>query len=101
MKIFVCVLVTCSIAFPAGSEDMPQSAAPIFRLMARQIQDCPNALYRETRWGKKPNEIERAYFKPPTNVVWDIVPSKTPVRSPFEGYVEFSAVYFEWVPPEA
>jgi hypothetical protein len=44
-------------------------------------------------------EIERLYIGPTKNVVWDIVPNKS-VRSPYMGYIEFSASHRLWVPPE-
>jgi hypothetical protein len=96
-----CVLLFCSLALPAGPEAVPLAGVNVVRRMAREIQDCSQFIDRESRWGKKPNEIERWYYGPPKNVVWDAGPSKTPVRSPFEAYIEFSISHFPWVPPEA
>jgi hypothetical protein len=100
MKTVACAFLACVMALPASSEDVPQNAIRLFRLRTKQIQECPQSLASERRWGSKPNEIERWYFGSPISVVWDVVPSKTPVRSPFEAYVEFSASYSHWIPPE-
>lgn len=100
VKLMASVLVWCCLALPASPDDVPPTAVSTLRRMAKQIQECPQFVDRESRWGKKPNEIERWYYGPPKNVVWDAVPSKTPVRSPFEAYVEFSVSHFQWIPPE-
>ena len=100
MKLMAGVLMCCCLALPASSEDVPPTAVSVLRRMAKEIQGCSQFIDRESRWGKKPSEIERWYYGPPKNVVWDAGPSKTPVRSPFEAYVEFSISHFQWIPPE-
>lgn len=71
MRLLACVLLFCSLALPASSEDAPPTAVSVLRRMAKDIQDCPQLIDRESHWGKKPNEIERWYYGPPKNVVWD------------------------------
>jgi hypothetical protein len=101
LRLMACVLLCCSLALPAGLEDVPPTAVGVLRRMAKDIQDCTQFIDRESRWGKRQNEIERWYYGPPKNVVWDAGPSTTPVRSPFEAHIEFSVSHFSWVPPEA
>jgi hypothetical protein len=100
LKAIACVLFACCLALPAGPDDVPQSAVRILRAMTKDIQGCPEALVSESKWGKKPNEIEQWLYGPPKNVIWNAGKSTTPVRSPYEAYIEFSVSYFKRVPPE-
>lgn len=54
--------------------------------MANAIKQCPEQMTNSWQTGCK---IIKSYVGPPTNVEWDVLPSKT-VRSPFQGIVEFS-----------
>lgn len=72
-----------------------KKAVALLRTLASEIKDCPEALDKETRRGKR---VDRLYFSAPHNVTWDIKESRTPVRSPFEGFIEFSVSYFSRTP---
>jgi len=77
-----------------------QPAVGALRTMARAIRECPQVFEGETNWGKRPQEIIRVYMGAPTNVIWGVDQSKTPVRSPYTGYIEFSVSRYFWIPPE-
>jgi hypothetical protein len=69
------------------------------RTVARVIKECPEVVDLETKWGKRPGEIDRLYFGAPKNVIWDVLRSGS-ARSPYMGYIEFSVSHHFWVPKE-
>jgi hypothetical protein len=85
---------------PPQIQPSSQPAVDTLRVIARLIRECSAALDRETKWGKGRLEVERWFFGPPKNVVWDIIPGKT-VRAPYAGFIEFSVSHYFQVPPES
>jgi hypothetical protein len=84
---------------PLKIEASSQPAVATLRAMARALRTCPATVDRETRWGKEPWDISQMMDGAPTNVVWDVEQSQT-ARSPYTGYIEFSAYYSFSVQPE-
>jgi hypothetical protein len=74
--------------FAFGQEDRAkQKAIDQMRQIANAMKQCPE---QETNtFQDKCHVRHSAYAGPPTNLEWDVVPSKT-VRSPFQGIVEFT-----------
>jgi hypothetical protein len=70
----------------AGQDDpAKQKAIEQMRQIANAIKQCP-----EQKSSYQDNcKVHNSYLGPPTNVEWDVVPSKT-VRSPFQGILEFT-----------
>jgi hypothetical protein len=104
----VLALSFAQISRPQNVEPQPapkidprsQPAVDVLRTIARTIRECPQVSEGETNWGKRPQEIIRVYMGAPTNVIWGVDRSKTPVRSPYTGYMEFSVSRYFWIPPE-
>jgi hypothetical protein len=84
---------------PLKIEASSQPAVATLRAIARALGACPPTVDDETKWGKEPWDISQMMDGPPTNVVWDVAPSQS-VRSPYAGYIEFSAYYRFSVQPE-
>jgi hypothetical protein len=99
LALFSLGVVTTAAAQQPSIEATSQPAVAALRAIARTIRECPETVQLESRWGKGPLEIDRFYFGPPKNVVWDVAPSKS-VRAPYAGFIEFSVSYYFWVPPE-
>jgi len=93
-KMIVIALTFLSLLWPApgfcGDDDAKQRAAEQMRRIAKAIKEC-------SMWADKPSppppanqcfgiEVEAG---PPVNVVWNLQPSKTDVRAPYEGSLEF------------
>jgi hypothetical protein len=72
----------------AGQDDpVKQKAIEQMRQIANAIKQCP---VKKTRFSQdNPCQAFTHYIGPPTNVEWDVLPSKT-VRSPFQGILEFT-----------
>lgn len=83
-----------------SADDVPPTAVRILRAMTRDIQSCPEVFVREQQWGRRANEVERWFYGPPKNVIWNAGKSETPVRSPLSGYIEFSVAYFQRIPDD-
>lgn len=69
----------------AQNENAKQKAIDQMRSVANALKQCPE---------RKTTHLEDCilrdfYAGPPTNVEWDVVPSKT-ARSPFQGVIEFT-----------
>lgn len=82
-------------------EPSSQPAVDILGPLTKTIRECPEVLEFETTWGKRPTDLMRVYMGAPTNVTWGVDESKTPVRSPYTGYIEFSVSRYYWIPPAA
>jgi hypothetical protein len=68
-----------------GQEDQAkQKAVDQMRQVANAIKQCGE--HKETY--QDDCQLYYSYLGPPTNVEWDVLPSKT-VRSPLQGFVEF------------
>jgi hypothetical protein len=91
MKRIVLSLMIIFIAAPvhgqrpqAAQQDTAQEiAAAQMRRIATDMKACPEEVQSQT-------ELATYYAGPPTNLEWNVEPSKTPVRSPFQGVVTFS-----------
>jgi hypothetical protein len=72
----------------AGQDDpAKRKAVDQMRQIANAIKQCP---VQKTVIGPKDAcQVSTYYIGPPTNVEWDVLPSKT-VRSPFQGILEFA-----------
>jgi hypothetical protein len=77
-----CLLVTSATG---QEDDKKKKAIDQMRQVANAMKQCPEqkTTYRDVC------SIRYSYQGPPTNLEWDVVPSKT-VRSPFQGIVEFT-----------
>jgi hypothetical protein len=73
------LLVFSSTAHTDVAKD---KAVADMRRIANAMKECPEELQYQ-------NECAVHYIGPPSNVEWDVVPSKT-VRSPFQGVLEFT-----------
>ena len=74
--------------FAAGQDDRAkQKAIDQMRQIADTIKQCPVQKTRVS--ANDPCQVSTYYIGPPTNVEWDVLPSKT-VRSPFQGVLEFA-----------
>lgn len=72
----------------AGQDDpAKQKAMDQMRQIANAIKQCP--VQKTLISPKDPCQVSTYYIGPPTNVEWDVLPSKT-VRSPFQGILEFA-----------
>src|ERR1700719_2259917 len=71
----------------AAAQDDPakQEAIEQMRQIADAIKHCP--AHRSS--SQDECKVHDYHLGPPTNVEWDVVPSKT-VRSPFQGIIEFT-----------
>ena len=69
-----------------------QKAIEQMRRVANAIKQCPEQKAYQSERG-----VSKSYAGPPTNVEWDVIPSKT-VRSPFQGVIEFT-LPSRWAPP--
>jgi TPR repeat protein len=85
---------------PAKVDESSKPAEGTLRAIAQRITACPKALDFENRWGKKPDEIQRLYFQPPVNVIWNVVLGNS-VRAPYLSSVEFTVEEVNWVPDSA
>jgi hypothetical protein len=66
----------------AQSESTKVTAVRQMRQIAEEIKKCPEEIQSQTEYG--------VYFQgPPSNVEWDVLPSKS-VRAPFQGWLEFT-----------
>jgi hypothetical protein len=73
-------------SFSAGQEDpAKQKAIDQLRQIANSIKQCPE---QKTTYQDE-CKTHNSHVGPPANVEWDVVPSKT-VRSPFQGFIEFT-----------
>jgi len=69
-----------------AQDDAPkQKAIEQMRQIAAAVKQCP----AHKSSSQDDCKVHIYYLGPPTNVEWDVVPSKT-VRSPFQGILEFS-----------
>jgi hypothetical protein len=104
------VLLTLALARIGSAQSPPQTAPPkieagmqpavaALRAIAHALGECPATLEREDRWGKESWDVSQFIAGPPTSIVWDVARSQT-VRSPYAGYIEFSANYYVSVAPE-
>jgi len=80
--------VTVALIFLLGSlvggqdDHAKEKAVSQMRQIAKAIKQCPEEIEHR-------GECDTFYHGPPTNVEWDVLPSKT-VRSPFQGVIEFT-----------
>jgi hypothetical protein len=73
-------------SFATGQDDpAKQKAIEQMRQVSNAIKQCPE----EKVTHEDECQVYRYFLGPPTNVEWDVLPSKT-VRSPFQGIIEFS-----------
>jgi hypothetical protein len=81
------VLSVCFSGTGWGQEDRTkQEAIEQMRQVAKAMKQCSEQL---TGSSSGDCYTLRLYAGPPTNLEWDVLPSKT-VRSPFQGIVEFT-----------
>lgn len=74
-------------ALAAAQDDhAKQKAIDQTRRVAKAIKECAEQL--TGNWQDE-CKVHKLYSGPPTNVEWDVLPSKT-VRSPFQGIIEFT-----------
>jgi hypothetical protein len=83
---------------PISEDSKP--AVETLRMVAQRIGECPKAMFHESQWGRKNDEIERLYYEPPGNLIWDVVAGNS-VRAPYLAYVEFTVAVSYWVPESA
>jgi hypothetical protein len=83
---------------PAKDPSFERGRAAL-RVIARALGACPATVTGETKWGKEPWDVSQMMDGAPTNVAWDVAPSQT-ARSPYAGYIEFSAYHSFSVQPE-
>lgn len=99
-----CLLFGILLALgPLRAAEVPAELKPSFQIvnnLAEQIKGCEASFYEERRWGDKSNEIERGYLDRPSNVTWDGEEVPRSLRAPYRAYIEFTSLYFLWVPPE-
>jgi len=91
----VAAFLTFAAPFLAGSfslgqdDSVRQEAIEQMRQIANAMKQCPE---RKTKvlmpYESDECQNHYSYIGPPTNVEWDVVPSKT-ARSPFQGIIEF------------
>ncbi len=94
LTVVLCLLTP----FVLGQEDpAKQKAIDQMRQIATAMKQCPE---QQTHTFEDQCHIRHStYAGPPTNLEWDVVPSKT-VRSPFQGIVEFTLPSRgEWIDP--
>jgi hypothetical protein len=90
MKNMTLALMVFAVAAPihgqisqAGKQDAAQKTAVAqMRRIATGMKACPEEIQSQ-------NELGTYYAGPPTNLEWNVEPSKT-VRAPFQGIVTFS-----------
>jgi len=70
------------LVFIGQSDVAKEKAIADMRRIANAMKECPEQIQYQ-------NECSVHYIGPPTNIEWDVVPSKT-VRSPFQGILEFT-----------
>ena len=72
-------------------EARSEPPATTLRTIARAIEECPETIKSENKWGKGPLDVYRWYVLAPTNVVWDIAPNPAAFpHSPYVGSIEFT-----------
>jgi hypothetical protein len=78
----------CLVSGLAAGQDKPakQKAIQEMRQIANAVKQCP---VRKTATATGGCQVASSYIGPPTDVEWDVLPSKT-ARSPFQGVLEFS-----------
>jgi hypothetical protein len=82
LPILLCLLCP----FSRGQEDMTkQKAIDQMRKVANAMKHCPEQM----RHFQDQCQIHQLYSGPPSNLEWDVIPSKT-VRSPYQGVIEFT-----------
>jgi hypothetical protein len=82
------LLLALCFCGPAGwgqEAGAKQKAIDQMRQVARAMKQCSELVTSSEDKCK----IHKTYQGPPTNLEWDVMPSKT-VRSPFQGIIEFS-----------
>lgn len=79
------LVMLCNLVVAGQDDHAKQKAIDQMRRVANAIKQCPE------QKSSNQDECQVHYFHvgPPTNVEWDVLPSKT-VRSPFQGIIEFS-----------
>ena len=80
------LLLRLSALAAAQDDHAKQKAIDQTRRVAKSIKECAEQL--TGNWQDE-CKVHKLYSGPPTNVEWDVVPSKT-VRSPFQGIIEFT-----------
>jgi hypothetical protein len=85
---FFILLPLCLLCGSAvGQEDHAKQKAIVqMRQVANAMKQCPE---QQISSYQSECHVTRAYAGPPTNLEWDVLPSKT-VRSPFQGVIEFT-----------
>jgi hypothetical protein len=73
------------------------------RLIADTIKACPRIVEfdasKDSQQSDGPLARSRLYYGPPVNVVWDVDRSNS-IRSPYQGYIQFSVPRELWIPPD-
>jgi len=82
-KIASLVVLSCFVGSATGQNDaVKEKAIAQMRRIANAMKECPEQIQYQ-------NECALHYIGPPSNLEWDVVPSKS-VRSPFQGVIEFT-----------
>jgi hypothetical protein len=82
----IAILFLLGALAAAQDDHAKQKAIDQTRRVAKAIKECPEQL--TGNWQDE-CKVHKLYSGPPTNVDWDVLPSKT-VRSPFQGIIEFT-----------
>jgi hypothetical protein len=83
------LLLFAFVGVAEGQDDLARQKAKAIeqmRQVAKAIKQCPEQVTSSLETQCK---VSKFFAGPPTNVEWDVLPSKT-VRSPFQGIVEFT-----------
>lgn len=82
LRRLVVVLLLLPIPATAQESATKQRAVAQMRKIAEAIRECSEEMRYQAPYGVY-------YWGPPLNLTWDVFPSKT-VRSPFQGFVDFT-----------
>jgi hypothetical protein len=85
-----------------SSEESCTYTAAALRSIADAIKACPRSIEfdasKDSQASEGPLERSRLYYGPPVNVTWGV--GRNSVRSPHQGFVQFSVPREFWVPPD-